>query len=459
MPLRPHLRPTLLLAYPVVLSQLGHVLVNVCDSVMVGQTGKVPLAAVGLGVSTTTVLLVLGLGLSLGAVPLVAAADGRRDHPELGRLLVATVGLNTLAGLLLAALSQLVPLGLSHLGQPAEVVALAAPWVRVVGWSLLPLMVFQGFREFAEGLGLTRQAMFLSIGANLVNALLCYVLIFGHAGAPALGLLGSGWATLVARILMAALMAGYVLRAERLRPYRAAATHWLRPDPATLRRLLSLGAPIGVQMMFEMGAFSFSALMIGWLGATSLAAHQIAINVASATYMAASGIATAATIRVGRLRGSGDLAGARQAGFAAYVLTAAFMGSMAALLVLLGTRIPHFYNEDPQVVAQATGLLLIAALFQLSDGLQVVGLGALRGLEDVKVPSVVALLAYWAVALPLGYGLGFGLQWGAPGVWTGLLVGLSVVAGVLLLRFRRQSALVPAAAAAPVNESRPAVVS
>lgn len=455
MPLRPHLRPTLLLAYPVVLSQLGHVLVNVCDSVMVGQTGKVPLAAVSLGVSTTTVLLVLGLGLSMGSVPLVAAADGRHDRPELGRLLVATVGLNTLAGLVLAALSQLVPPLLSHLRQPPEVVALAGPWVRVVGWSLFPLMVFQGFREFAEGLGLTRQAMFLSIGANLVNALLCYALIFGHWGAPALGLLGSGWATLAARILMAGLMASYVLRAERLRPYREAATHWLRPDLAVLRRLLALGLPIGVQMMFEMGAFSFSALMIGWLGATSLAAHQIAINVAAVTYMAASGIAAAATIRVGNLRGAGDRAGARQAGFAAYVLTAAFMGSMALLLIGGRQAIPHFYNHDPQVVAQATGLLLIAALFQLSDGLQVVGLGALRGLEDVKVPSVVALLAYWAVALPLGYGLGVGLKMGAPGVWTGLLVGLSLVAGVLLVRFRRESA--PQTPGA-VNESRSVVV-
>jgi MATE family multidrug resistance protein len=438
--LRPHLRPTILLALPVVMSQLGHVLVNFTDSVLVGKLGKVPLAAVSLGVSTTTVLLVLGLGLSMGSVPLVAAADGRRDLPELGRLLVTSVWMNVLAGVALAGLGQLVPLGLHLLGQEPEVVALATPWVRVMSFSLLPLMVFQGFREFAEGLGLTRQAMWLSVMANVVNVLLCYAFIFGNWGAPQLGMLGSAWASLLARVLMAALMAAYVLRAARLRPYRDAVVSWWRVDGPTLNRLFHVGAPIGVQMTFEMGAFSLSALMIGWLGATSLAAHQVAINVAAITYMAASGIAAAATIRVGKLRGAGNLAEARQAGFAAYLLTFLFMGTMGLILVFTRHLVPYIYINDAQVVAQASTLLLIAALFQVSDGLQVVGLGALRGLEDVKVPSVVALLAYWAVALPLGYVLGFVLHLGAPGVWTGLLLGLSIVAGVLLLRFRRETA-------------------
>ena len=442
--LRPHLKPTILLAFPVVLSQLGHVLVNVCDSVMVGQTGKVPLAAVSLGVSVNTMVLVLGLGLSMAITPLVAAADGQRDVRQLGRLLGNGVWLCAVAGLVLGAAGLLIAPLLGHLGQPTEVVHLAAPWIRVLFLSLLPLMVFQGFKQFAEGLGLTRQAMYLSILANVINAGLCYMLIFGHFGAPRLGMMGSAWATLIARILMALLMAAYVLRAARLQPYRDAVPSWFRPDAATLRRLGGLGAPIGVQMMFEMGAFSFSAIMIGWLGATSLAAHQIAINVASVTYMAASGIAAAATIRVGNLRGLGDAFGARQAGLAAYLLAFLFMASMGLILVAARFYVPHFYNHDPTVVAQAATLLLIAAAFQVSDGLQVVGLGALRGLEDVKVPSVVALLAYWVVALPLGYALGFGLKMGNVGVWLGLLLGLTLVAGVLLWRFRQHSAI-PAA--------------
>lgn len=437
--LRPHLRPTLALAYPVMLSQLGHVLVNVCDSMVVGQTGKVALAAVSLSVSVCTVVMVFGMGLAMGITPLVAAADGRRDVAALGRLLVNGVWLTTAAGLVLGGLGLLLPPLLPYLHQPPAVVALAAPWIRVIFLSLLPLMVFQGFKQFAEGLGLTRQAMLLSVQANLLNAFLCYALVFGKFGFPTMGMMGAAWATLLARGLMAVLMAAYVLMAVRLRPYRQAAAHRLLPDAAGVRYLVGFGSPIGVQMMFEMGAFSFSAIMIGWLGATELAAHQIAINVASVTYMAASGIAAAATIRVGKQRGLGQAEGARQAGFAAYLITFGFMTLMGLLLIVARHFIPQYYNDDPTVVAQAAGLLLIAAAFQISDGVQVVGLGALRGLEDVKVPSVVALLAYWAVALPLGYVLAFPLGLGAVGVWLGLLTGLTLVALLLLLRFRFRS--------------------
>ncbi|MDU0372385.1 MATE family efflux transporter [Hymenobacter endophyticus] len=451
---RAHLIPTLSLAYPVMLSQLGHVLVNVCDSMVVGQTGKIPLAAVSLSVNVSTVVMMLGLGTTMGITPLVAAADGRRDVPLLGRLLVNGVWLSVLAGIVLALFGLLVPFILPHLNQPAPVVELATPWVRVMFLSFLPLMVFQGFKQFAEGLGLTRQAMLLSVQANVLNAVLCYGLVFGKLGMPEMGMMGAAWATFIARVLMAILMAAYVLLAVRLRPYRQAAALNLLPDAAGLRRLLGLGAPIGVQMTFEMGAFSFAGLMMGWLGITQQAAHQIAINVASVTYMAASGIAAAATIRVGKYMGAQDGVGARQAGFMAYLITFAFMSLMGLVLILARHHIPQYYNHDPAVVKQAAGLLLIAAAFQISDGVQVVGLGALRGLEDVKVPSVVALLAYWVVALPLGYVLGFRLGWGATGVWIGLLTGLTLVAGVLLVRFRNRRIGLPASVNEPALAAR-----
>jgi multidrug resistance protein, MATE family len=451
---RSHLLPTLNLAYPVMLSQLGHVLVNVCDSMVVGQTGKIPLAAVSLSVNVSTVVMMLGLGTTMGITPLVAAADGRRDVPGLGRLLVNGVWLSVGAGVLLACLGLLVPLLLPYLGQPEAVVALATPWVRVLFLSFLPLMVFQGFKQFAEGLGLTRQAMLLSVQANVLNAVLCYGLVFGKLGLPEMGMMGAAWATLIARVLMALLMAAYVLLAVRLRPYREAAAQQLLPDAAGLRRLVGLGAPIGVQMTFEMGAFSFAGLMMGWLGITQQAAHQIAINVASVTYMAASGIAAAATVRVGKYWGSRNGPEARQAGLMAYLVTFLFMSLMGLVLILARHHIPQYYNHDPAVLTQAATLLLIAAAFQISDGLQVVGLGVLRGLEDVKVPSVVALLAYWAVALPLGYVLGFPLGWGAPGIWAGLLLGLTLVAGVLLVRFRNRPALRQAAVNEPALTAR-----
>ncbi|WP_240410474.1 MATE family efflux transporter [Hymenobacter oligotrophus] len=449
--LRPHIRPTLLLAYPVMLSQLGHVLVNVVDSMVVGHTGTVPLAAVSLGVSVTTLLMVLGLGLSMGITPLVAAADGQRDITRLGQLLTGGVIMSTLAGVALAGLGWLITPLLKYLNQPPAVVALAAPWVRVMFLSLIPLMVFQGFRQFAEGLGLTRQAMILSVLANVINAVLCYAFVYGRLGAPNLGMMGAAWATLIARVIMAALMAAYVLRAKRLRPYHEAIVSW-RPEWHIQRRLLDIGLPIGAHLVFEVGAFSVSAIMAGWLGASTQAAHQIAINVASVTFMAVSGVATAATIRVGNLRGIGDMAGARRAGFTAYWLTFLFMATCGLLLVVARHYIPLFYNSDPAVVAQAASLLLIAALFQISDGLQVVGLGALRGLEDVKVPSLVALLSYWVVALPLSYVLGFWLDWGAQGVWVGLLVGLSSVAAILLRRFARETQGTAVAGSA-LNES------
>ncbi|WP_324677247.1 MATE family efflux transporter [Hymenobacter sp. GOD-10R] len=451
--IRQHIKPTLLLSYPVVLSQLGHVMVNVCDSVMVGRLGgSLPLAAVSLNINVSTVVMVLGMGLSMGITPLVAAANGEGNVRRLGELLVHGVLLSGLGGLLLSVLGLFITPLLPYFHQPPAVVTLTTPFLRVIFLSFFPLMVFQGFRQFAEGLGLTRQAMQLSILANVINALLCYMLIFGHFGAPAMGMMGAAWATLTARIIMAVLMGAYVLRAERLRPYRETITSWLHLQGTTLRHLLGLGLPIGLQMMCEVGAFSFSGIMIGWLGATAMAAHQIAINVSSVTYMAAGGVAAAATIRVGNLRGLGDALGARQAGFTAYALTFVFMAAMGLVLISCRQLIPYLYNphQDPAVVAQAATLLLIAALFQISDGLQVVGLGALRGLQDVKVPSLVALLAYWVVALPLGYGLGFGLKLGSLGVWIGLLAGLTTVAVVLLWRFRQHSAVAPLVNEAPV---------
>jgi MATE family multidrug resistance protein len=299
-------------------------------------------------------------------------------------------------------------------------------------------MFFQGYKQFAEGLSLTKQSMYISVFANALNIIGNYMLIYGKWGAPALGLEGAAISTLIARIIMAWMMAYYVQKANLLKAYRL---RWKRKFISVrhMVRILQLGWPISLQMTFEVGAFSFSAIMIGWLGAKELAAHQIAISIAALTYMMASGIAAAATIRVGNLFGSGKLNDMRTAGYSSLLMVICFMTTAALVLILLNNFIPQLYIKDPEVIKIAGGLIVIAALFQISDGIQVVGLGALRGLEDVKVPGLISLLAYWVIALPIGYVLGFPLGGGANGIWTGLLFGLTVAAILLFFRFRKLS--------------------
>ncbi|WP_266205449.1 MATE family efflux transporter [Pontibacter kalidii] len=433
-----HFSKNFTLAYPVVLSQLGHIMVSVIDSLMVGQTGTMPLAAASLGNSIFTITMVFGLGVSYSITPLIAAADGRRNYTRISLLLLNGLISNVLLGILLFIAGYFLSPHITILGQPPQVVELAIPYINVLFLSMVPLMVFQAFRQFAEGLSLTKQAMYISILANGLNVILNYILIFGKLGFEPMGLLGAGWATLISRVVMAFAMAGWVMYAKRFEVFR----HFLRLRHLSLihmYRIFRLGLPISGQMIFEMGAFSFSAIMIGWLGANELAAHQIAINVAAVTYMMASGIAAAATIRVGNQKGLGNFSAMRMAGYSNLMMGVVFMIGSGLLMVLFNELIPMLYIDDPEVIQLASGLLVIAALFQISDGVQVVGLGALRGLEDVRIPSLISLLAYWVVGLPVGYYLCFKAGFGAEGVWMGLLSGLSVAAVLLTLRFRKLS--------------------
>ncbi|SDJ94703.1 multidrug resistance protein, MATE family [Catalinimonas alkaloidigena] len=433
-----HSKKTFLLAYPVVLSQLGHILVGVADSAMVGQLGAAPLAAVSLGNSLFSIVLVMGIGLSFGLTPLVAAADGRKDVAENGRLLRHGNVLLTGAGLVLCGLLWFAVPGLHFLRQPEAVVALTIPYLRVLLFSLIPLMAFQALRQFAEGLSFTRQAMYISVSANLVNILGNWLLINGHWGLPALGLYGAGLSTLFSRILMALGMAVYIFYSRRFAPYRQH-QHWSRFSGPVFREILRLGIPISLQMVFEISAFSVAALMVGWLGTYELAAHQIAISLAAVTYMMASGISTAATIRVGNQWGLRNGPELRGVGLSAFVMVILFMASMAAVFILGRDVLTSLYTPDRQVVDIAVQLLIIAAFFQLSDGVQVVALGALRGMSDVRVPTLITLLAYWVIGLPVGYVLGMGLDLGVSGIWYGLLTGLTVAAILLTLRFYRIS--------------------
>ena len=429
---------TMNLAYPVMLSQLGQVLVGVADSMMVGQIGKDSLAGASLGNSIFVLFLTFGIGISYGITPLVAKADGEGNPRSIIDLLKHGFLVNMITSILLFLLLMGTSMVFPYLGQPEPVVSLAIPYFIVISISIIPFMAFQTARQFAEGLSLTRQAMMVTVSGNILNILLNYILIFGKLGFPALGLFGAGIATLISRVIMAAMMGFFVYYHKRFTVYwKFFERHGFEMN--IMRRIISIGLPSGFQFIFEVGAFSFAAIMVGWIGTTALAAHQIAISLASISYMMATGIATATTIRVGNQLGRRDAAMLRKTGFTGFLMGATFMGVCALVMISYNHYLPTWYIDDHEVIRLAAELILIAAIFQISDGLQVVGLGALRGMADVKIPTLVTLLAYWIFALPIGYLFGIYLDFGALGIWVGLLIGLTVTAALLIYRFRKIS--------------------
>jgi MATE family multidrug resistance protein len=421
----------------VVISQLGQTLVHTADSVIVGQfAGTVALAAVALGTSVFMTVLVAGIGIAYGLTPLIAQANGRGDRAECGRLLGSSLLLNIGSGIVL---SVLILFGfeavLEQLGQDPAVVDQARPFLQLLAVSLIPLMVFNTFKQFAEGLGFTRQAMNITLWGNALNIIVGIVLVKGMFGIEPMGVRGAGLATLIDRVLMSLAMGFYIFRSERFRAYRGA-FRLLSFDRARSLQLLKIGGPVALQFVFEVSAFSVAAIMAGTIGATAQAAHQVAINLASMTYMMASGVASAAAIKSGNHFGARNFTALRLSALSSYHIVIGFM-SLTALLFILGNNLlPYMYTSDTAVITIAAQLLIFAGLFQLFDGGQVVGLGILRGMSDVQVPTAITFIAYWVVGLPMAYLLGLTFGWGVSGIWTGLTFGLLVSAVLLYLRVR-----------------------
>lgn len=433
-----HFKRNYLLAYPVVLSQLGHVLVGTADSLMVGRVGTEELAAVSVANAVFSVTMMFGIGISFGLTPLVAQSDGEGNHRSAMRFLKHSFVINLVFGLLLFSILLFGGFILDILDQPKEVVVLAKPYLAIIGFSLLPFMIFQTYKQFAEGLSLTKQAMYITISANIVNIILNYILIFGKLGFEPMGLVGAGWATLISRILMAIAMALFVRYHQKFAVYWSyfKVTIW---NSISFKQLLNLGVPTGFQYIFEVGAFASAAVMIGWMGTVPLASHQVAMNLASISYMMATGISAAATVRVGNQLGQRDIPTMRIAAFTCFLMAIIFMSITGLIFMGLNSHLPMLYTSDSEVITIASSLLIIAALFQLSDGIQVVGLGALRGMGDVKLPTLVTFMAYWVIGLPSGYLLAFIFGFKEKGVWYGLLIGLSVTAIILFIRFNNKS--------------------
>jgi multidrug resistance protein, MATE family len=424
------------LAYPVMLSQLGHVTMGVADNIMVGNLGAANLAGAGLANVAFNFLLLFGIGVSYAITPLVSTADGERDDTKIASILKHGLLINLCNSLILVVIVLIGMNVLYHINQPPEVVVLSIPYLSIITFSLIPILVFQTFRQFTEGLSLTRIAMIIVISANVVNVGLNYLLIYGHGGFPALGLNGAGYATLTSRVLMAVVFAGYVYLAPRFKKFRNGFSIG-NYSKALLNKMLHIGIPAGMQFIFEVAAFDFSLVMMGWLGTQALAAHQIAINLATISYMTTSGLAAAATIRVSHFLGKKDYSNLRQSAYSLLGVALLIMTAWAIFFIVGRNFLPVLYVHDAEVIAIAGPLLIIAGLFQLSDGAQVVCIGALRGLQDVKIPSLLIFISYWIIGLPLGYCLAFIFGWGAIGIWLGLLLGLTLTATAMFLRFKK----------------------
>lgn len=433
-------KENLILALPIVGSQVGHTLVHMADSVIVGHfTDTTQLASVSLVNSIFILIMVIGLGISYGLTPLIAQENGRQNHEECGKLLSNSLIINILIGICLYGLVHFgVLLIIDHLDQTPAVVAYAKPYLGLLSASIIPLLIFQTFKQFAEGLGFTKQAMFVSIWGNLLNITLGIIFVKGMFGIKPMGVSGVGLSTLIDRSLMAVVMAIYVLRSKHFKKYLVSFKATFI-DKIRAVKIIKIGAPVAMQYSFEISAFSGAAILIGTIGAVEQAAHQIAIGLAAMTYMMASGVASAATIKTGNNFGKNNFNDLRKSAIASYHVILLFMSCTAIIFMLANNLMPFIYTGDLKVVAIASQLLIIAGFFQLFDGTQVVGLGVLRGIGDVNMPTFITFLAYWVVGIPVGYVLGFHFGLGVNGIWYGLTLGLLTASILLFLRFQNKT--------------------
>lgn len=429
-----HIKQTIKLALPISIGQLGHIMMGVSDSVMVGKLGAAPLAAASLVNGVFFLIIVLGIGMSMAITPLVAIAAGAKKNEDVKNIFNNGFWVNMVYAAILILLTYGASYLIPYLNQPEDVEKLSASYLRILTISIAPFIIFQVFRQYLEGLSIVNPPMVIAILANFVNVFFNWVLIYGKLGCPALGLDGAGIATTGSRFFMAGAIFAYLYKISKnkeLTPIISLKKY----DLKLIKKVIQIGLPSGFQYFIEVAAFLFSAIMIGWFGSVSLAAHQIALNLASVTYMVILGISTAATIRVGTYLGANDMPNVRKAGFTAIGIAGSIMLCAALLLILTNKIVPSFYISDPEVIKLASRLIIIAAIFQLADGLQATSIGALRGLTDVKAPLIITFGAYWIIAIPIEYIAGVHFNLGAVGIWIGLCAGLFLVAASCLIRF------------------------
>ena len=437
---RTDFRLTFRMALPLILTEVGWMSMGIVDTIMVGRlpNSAVAIGATGLGQSLYHSLAIFGGGLLLGLDTLVAHAYGREDLNDARLSLVNGFVLALLLAPVFMGSILLWPIVMRHFGIGADLVEPMRPFLYALNWGTLPLLAYFALRRYLQAVNVTTPIMLAVVSANIVNALGNWALIYGHFGFPAMGITGSGWSTCAARAYMALFLAFtlYWVETRRSKPRR-----WLgiRVDTGRMRALLRLGTPAATQILLEIGAFSAATALAAKLGPVPLSGHEIALNCAGLTFMVPLGVSSAAAVRVGHYVGRNDPAGARRAGWSAIQFGLLFMTCSGLVFVSVPRIIARLFTGDPAVIDMGAKLLLVAAAFQLFDGLQTVATGALRGVGNTKTPMIANFVAYWLIGLPAGYVLCFRMSWGALGIWLGLCAGLMIIGSSLLVAWSKQT--------------------
>jgi len=431
------------LAYPVILGMLGHTLIGLIDNIMVGRLGPTELAAVSLGNSFVFIAMSAGIGFSTAITPIVAQGDAAKDTEGVRAAFHHGLLLCTLIGLFLFGVVSFAKPLMIYMHQEPAVIALASPYIDWVAFSLIPVVIFQGYKQFADGMSLTKYDMYAMIFSNVLHVAINYMLIYGIWFFPKLGMLGAALGTVISRIALVIYMHMALSRDNKLKQYFKNFS-FSEIKKSMLKKIIALGIPSSMQMLFEVALFTAAVWLSGSLGKNTQAANQIALSLASMTFMFAMGLSVAGMVRVGNQKGLKDYVNLRTVARSIFLLAIVIEIIFALLFIALHNYLPHWFvnvdnhhqlADNTEVISMASTLLIIAAIFQISDGIQVVVLGALRGLQDVKMPTVITFIAYWVIGFPTSFYLGLHTSLGATGIWIGLLAGLTAAALFLYLRF------------------------
>ena len=430
---------TIKLAIPIIIGELAQMALHIIDTAMVGAISYKQLAAAALVINAMNIPFVIGIGMTISVSQMVSMAHGRRDSQLVSHYLFNGFILCAVTAILISLTLVFGKNILLHLGQDPEVVNLALPFMQLMGLSIIPMLLFMTLKQFTDGLEFTRTAMLISLLGMPVNIFLNWLLIYGNWGFPRLELIGAGWSTLITRSLMFVVLGLIILKHATFRKYIAVSRTQWKLRRKTLKELLYIGVPSSLQIGMEAGAFAVSGIIIGTIGAVAQAAHQIALSCASFTFMVSMGLAQAGSIRVSNAFGRNDWPKISVIGKSTLIVALLYGCFCAICFAVFRNQLPKIFNDNIDVLQMAGMLIIFAALFQISDSTQAIGAGLLRGIKDVKYPTVMIAVAYWVVGLPAGYILAFVFNMGASGIWLGLIIGLTLASLFLLNRFLKMS--------------------